>query len=135
MVDASVTIKLFIDDELSERAYGLFELLTSSHDVEFHVPDLFFIECTNVMLKYVRWGGLDLKTAQRNLADLAALRLKVSATMDLMALSLELAQRLNISAYDACYAALADYQGLPLITADEKLISTLPGSTWLGNFD
>lgn len=52
-----------------------------------------------------------------------------------MSASLVLAQRHSISAYDACYAALAALLGVPLVTADEKLARTLPGSVWLGDLD
>lgn len=135
VVDASVAIKLFIEEQLSERAYALFELLTGAQPVVFYVPDLFFIECTNVLWKYVRWGGLSLNSAQENLFDLARLGFIVTSTADLMAESLEIAHRQSISAYDACYVALAARRNVPFISADEKLVQTLPGSIWLGNFD
>jgi predicted nucleic acid-binding protein len=135
VVDASAAIKLFIEDQLSERAYALFELLTGDLPAVFYVPDLFFIECTNVLWKYVRLGGLSLDIAQENLTNLARLGLSVTSTADLMAESLELAHRHTISTYDACYAVLAGRCDVPLITADEKLAQTLPGTIWLGDFD
>jgi predicted nucleic acid-binding protein len=140
VVDASAAIKLFIDDELSERAHALFALLTGNPPMTLYVPDLFFIECANVLWKYVRWGGLSLETAQADLADLARLGLDVTSTAGLMVDALALAQRHAISAYDACYAALAIRLDAPLVTADEKLVSTLqtslrqPGIIWLGEF-
>lgn len=134
VIDASCALKLFIEDRLSERAYALFEQITGEAQIIFHVPDLFFIECTNVLWKYVRWGGLSIDVARENLADLARLGLAVTSTIDLMAGSLELANHHGISAYDACYAALAERWDVPIITADEKLARTLPGTIWLGDF-
>jgi len=134
VIDASTAIKLFIDDPLSERAYSLFELLVRDPQVVFHVPDLFFIECTNALLKYVRWGGLSMDTAQENLVDLARLGFNITPTVELMTASLELAHQYGISAYDACYSALSARYDASLITADKKLAQTIPGAIWLGDF-
>lgn len=134
VIDASAAIKLFIVDSLSEQAFALFELLTRDPSVVFYVPDLFFIECTNVLWKYVRWGGLNIDAARANLADLVALGLNVTSTADLTAAALEFAHQYGISAYDACYLALAARYDVPLITADEKLAQTIPGTVWLGDF-
>lgn len=135
VVDASVGVKLFIDDPLSERAHQLFELLTAEKPVELYVPDLFYIECTNVLWKYVRWGGLALETARDNLNDLSCLRLNVVSTADLMAEALELAARYTLIAYDACYVALAQRLDLTLVTADAKLAAAAPLTQWLGSLD
>ena len=44
----------------------------------------------------------------------------------------------DITAYDACYVALAQQLDAPLITADETLVRKLVGTAydmrWLGNF-
>jgi predicted nucleic acid-binding protein len=135
VVDASVAIKLFIEDPLSERAYTIFGLLTRDLPFAIYVPDLFFIECANVLWKYVRWGDLSPSIALEDLADLARLGLTVTSTADLMMESLELAIHYMIPAYDACYAALAGRYDVPLITADEKLAQILPGTIGLGDFD
>jgi len=41
---------------------------------------------------------------------------------------LEIAAARDISAYDACYVALAEQMQLPLLTADNKLAVKLAGS-------
>ncbi len=60
--------------------------------------DLFFIECANVLWKYIRWGGLSLGTALENLSDLAPLGLAITTTADLMTASLEMASQHSIRA-------------------------------------
>ncbi|MFQ5904436.1 MAG: type II toxin-antitoxin system VapC family toxin, partial [Candidatus Binatia bacterium] len=57
VVDASVVIKLFVDEDLSEAARKLLEGMASPEPDEFFVPDLLFPECSNVLWKYVRFHG------------------------------------------------------------------------------
>ena len=47
VVDASVAIKLFINEPLSDQAEALFSILEAA-PAALYVPDLFFIECTNL---------------------------------------------------------------------------------------
>jgi len=69
---------------------------------------LFFIECTNILWKYSRRFGRPAgKTSQADLADLGCLALRVVPTADLMEAALILAKETGLTAYDACYAALA----------------------------
>ena len=55
VIDASVGLKLFIDDPLSEVVHDLFCQLAHDPPARFYVPDLFYIEIANVLWKYVRW--------------------------------------------------------------------------------
>ena len=48
VVDASVAIKQFIRDPLSEKTIELFALLVEP-ETEFLVPDLFYIEMANIL--------------------------------------------------------------------------------------
>ena len=43
VVDASVGIKLFVDEEFSEQAHALFSHLAADPSAELYVPDLFYI--------------------------------------------------------------------------------------------
>jgi hypothetical protein len=51
VVDASVGIKLFVEEEFSEQTHSLFSYLAADPPAELYVPDLFFIECTKILLK------------------------------------------------------------------------------------
>jgi predicted nucleic acid-binding protein len=128
VVDASVGIKLFIDEEGSEQANLLFRILAENPDSRFYVPDLFFVECANILWKYVRHYGYPPENASQDVRDLSALALRTVSTADLIAPGLALALEYQITAYDACYAALAEGNKLPLITADQALIRSLHGS-------
>ena len=128
VVDASVAIKLFVLEDSSEQTDKLFEQLTSDPPVRFYVPDLLFIECANILWKYVRNYGYPAENARQDVADLQALALRSVSTADLLAPALELALAQDITTYGACYAALADQLHLPLITADLSLERKLQGT-------
>ena len=53
-----------------------------------------------------------------------------------MAAALPIATTHDVTAYDACYVALAQSLGVPLVTADQKLHAKLAGTplepVWLG---
>jgi predicted nucleic acid-binding protein len=134
VVDASVGIKLFVQEPLSEDAHMLFKKLAEDPPVELYVPDLFYFECTNILLKYVRRFGRPLKESQADLEDLGVLALKTVSTADLMRDALLLGSEKNLSAYDACYAVLAQKLEIPLITADEPMVRALDWAVWLGDY-
>lgn len=122
VVDASVGIKLFLIETLSERADVLFDHLTDDPPARFYVPDLFFIECTNILWKYVRRFDYPAKMAQQDVADLTQLPLQIVSTAALAEKALGLAVTYGSTAYDSAYIALARHLSLPLVTADEKLV-------------
>lgn len=131
VVDASVGIKLFVDEPLSDQAHALFVKLTEDPPAELYVPDLFYIECTNILLKYMRRFGRSLEDSQADLADLNLLAMKSTPTADLMEDALLLASQKNLTAYDACYAVLAQRLDIPLITADEPMVKAIEWAIWL----
>jgi predicted nucleic acid-binding protein len=132
VVDASVGIKLFIDEPLSDFAHALFEKLAEDPPAELFVPDLFYIECTNILLKYMRRFGRSLEDSKADLADLNRLALKSTSTADLMEDALVLANDQNLTANDACYAVLARRMDIPLVTADEPMVKAIAWAIWLG---
>ncbi|MBN1136696.1 MAG: type II toxin-antitoxin system VapC family toxin [Anaerolineae bacterium] len=125
VIDASVGIKLFLVEPLSDRAEALFDYLDDDSPPRFYVPDLFYVECANILWKYVRRFGYPLQSAQQDAADLIELPLQVVPTAALVEHALALATLHNISAYDAAYLALGDRLSLPMVTADSKLVRRL----------
>ena len=128
VVDASVGIKLFVEEDDSAQADRLFQQLEEQPDSRFYVPDLFFVECANILWKYVRHFGYPAENARQDVADLRALALLSVSTADLIVSGLELALEYKITAYDACYAALAQQNQIPMITADRPLAQKLQNS-------
>jgi predicted nucleic acid-binding protein len=64
VVDASVGIKLVIIEALSKQAHALFVHLARDPAARFYVPDLFDIECANVLWKQIQRSGYPLADAQ-----------------------------------------------------------------------
>lgn len=135
VVDASVGIKLFVEEEFSDKVQSLFDKLTEDPQTEIHVPDLFYIECANILLKYTRRFDRPLEDSLADIRDLSSLALKVTSTSELIEDALQLAQEKNLTAYDACYAVLAQKLGLPLITADAPMANAIDWAIWIGDFD
>jgi predicted nucleic acid-binding protein len=128
IVDASVGIKLFIEESDSDVVDALFDELLANPPSRFFVPDLFFVECANILWKYVRGYGYSADEARQDVTNLLALPLRVVGTVALLTPALELAPQYEVTAYDASYAALAKQLDLPLITADVPLARKLAGS-------
>lgn len=125
VLDASVMLKVFLPEEHSEEAEALILEAVDRDDKLLHVPDLLFIECANVLWQKVRRGHISADAALENLAHLRRMNLPSTPTSELMERALQIAYLHGITAYDACYAALAELLGMPLLTADTRLADVL----------
>jgi predicted nucleic acid-binding protein len=129
VVDASVGIKQFLpDDPLMPKVNQLFAHLANPQTAIF-VPDLFYIECGNILWKYVRARLYAVADVPADLATLKSFPLRVVSTADLMADAVNIAINHNISAYDACYVALSKQVNAILLTLDAKLVRVLNNSS------
>ena len=135
VVDASVGIKLFLKEPFNEQAFWLFEGLKNSPPLVLHVPDLFFIECTNILWKYTWRFGRNLEDSLADLRNLRKLKLEITSTTELIEEALSIAIDKHLTAYDACYAVLAYREGIKLVTADKQICKQIPWAVWLGNLD
>jgi len=136
VIDASVAVKLFMQEDYSDRAEKLFSMLGSDVQPVFIAPDLFFAECANVFRTYFKMRALDSVDAKSAMAILLELPLQRLAIYDHVAFALELALDNDISVYDALYLAVAVHLGARFVTADRKLVRKLQGRgydiIWLG---
>lgn len=135
VIDASVGIKLFVDEPLSDAAHYLFAQIVLP-GARFYTPDLFYVECTNVLWKYVRRGKMPVAEANEAVDKLCRLALHSVPAASLVPAALEIANTHDVTAYDALYAALAHRVGAPLVTADQALVRKLADLgievQWLG---
>jgi predicted nucleic acid-binding protein len=137
VIDASVAVKLLVEEPLSDRARTLFRRLESEPGLRFWAPDHLYAECANVLWKYVRRFGYAPTSARDKITDFSALPFQTVSTRQLAGVSLDLAVEWNVAVYDASYLALALGLGAPLVTADEALLAKVRGGpfevVWLAD--
>lgn len=120
VLDCSITLAWVYSDETTEPIRRVFELLRPSGA---WVPGLWRLEVANVLEMGVRRKRHDAAFRDATLADLAQLPIQVDAETDQHAwgATLHLAERHQLTLYDAAYLELALRRNLPLATLDEDL--------------
>src|SRR5258706_7205512 len=81
-VDASVAIKLYLQEPLSNEAHALFAFLNDPSTI-FQVPDLFFAECANILWKHVQRGNATAVQATSHFGALIQLPFRQTSTSSL----------------------------------------------------
>jgi predicted nucleic acid-binding protein len=120
VVDASVVVAAL----LSSGGAGARARERLRLDQDLHAPHLLDVEVTAALRRRVRLGQTTQRRAEgalKDLADLAAFRWDHEPLLPRV-----WQLRDNVATYDACYVALAELLGAPLITADAAL-SRAPG--------
>ena len=118
VIDASVTLPWFLDDERSAFTDAVFASLGTE---EYWVPAVWRLEFPNALLAAERKKRIDRQTRLEALDFASGLALRVDAqAIDMRAVS-ALAERHGLSTYDAAYLELALRQGFGLITLDRAL--------------
>jgi predicted nucleic acid-binding protein len=113
VVDSSAVIEVVGNLERSE---GLRELFDSN---ELIAPDLVNAEVLHALRNLERRGEISTEDADQAVRDFASLPMDRVPTEP--SLPLIWSYRANVTAYDACYVALARQWRCPLITLDAKL--------------
>ena len=115
VVDASVLANAVGDDERAGRQAR--DLLRAHRELA--APDLVDVEATAVLRR--RWlaGTITDERFGQAVDDLADIPVARFPVLGLLRRAFEL--RANVTAYDACYVALAEALDWPLCTADERL--------------
>ena len=128
MLDASVVVALALEEEVGAVAKRLIlGLLTAGS--RSCVPSFFDAECAHALLRAARRGRLSAAHAAERLFDILVLPLDRSSSAATVLDGILLAQAHGLSAYDAVYVALSDETGLPLVTADARLVRALEGTS------
>lgn len=128
VLDASVLVKLFLEEESSDRAERCVERAE-----ELLAPDLVWVEAANVVWKRQQRGALTADEAAGVVADMLRLPLRIHASDSLVPGALDLAIRTGCTAYDGLYLALAVRSSAPLLTADRRLADALAATPLAGH--
>jgi predicted nucleic acid-binding protein len=117
ILDASIAIAWFMPDEAENS------LLHRTATEGAWTPMLWAIEVGNALSHAVKRRRIDLAARDRALDRLGALPIRIdrSTLVHAWRSTLELADRFELTLYDACYLELAQRRGLPLATLDKDL--------------
>jgi predicted nucleic acid-binding protein len=119
VVDASVIIQFAINQIYSAQATILLRGLEAGRD-ELYIPEFSLLECTNVLWKEVRFGGLPERQAERFVQDLIELPFHIASARELLPHALQIGLAYQLAVYDSLYIALALRLSCPLITVDNR---------------
>jgi predicted nucleic acid-binding protein len=137
-LDASIVVKLVLNEEWSDQAKSLYRAALSSQTM-LVAPPLLPIEVTNIIRKQMRGEtGLALTDATVYLEDLLALAIEIHNPPGLHLAALAIANACGLPAtYDAHYLALAEFLNCEFWTADWQLYRQaerhLPFVRWIGD--
>jgi len=127
VVDASAALKWVLEEEGSPEAL---ELL--NRDV-LHAPDFLLLEVANVLWTKVRRSALSRTDADAAFQTLAAVPMVLTPLAELIPPARSLAFALDLTVYDAVYAALAQQLDCPLATADAALARAMTDAALTGS--
>ena len=120
VVDASVALAWCFADEASEVADGVLDRLVSDHAL---APAIWPLEIANALRTAEKRGRLQ----PADVAQIRELLVSLPVTVEMVDLEdavggiLDLARRLELTAYDAAYLELAARRSLALATVDDQL--------------
>jgi predicted nucleic acid-binding protein len=117
VLDASVVLKWFVNEADSGLALKLREEFYAG-EREIVAPDLLLFEIANA-LRYN--PSFSTKEIQEALDTLFGIGIGIiTPTFSLLSKTVELAEKFDLTCYDASYLALAEDLGFEFITADER---------------
>jgi predicted nucleic acid-binding protein len=96
-------------------------------------PDLLYAEVANAVLAHQRAGRLTHARGREVLDAVAAVPFERTAIKNLMAPAWMIALERGLTAYDACYVALAETTGATLVTADRALAAATEHSVLINS--
>ncbi len=137
VIDASVLIKDYIPDILSDKSEEVMTLVTEG-ELLLSAPDLLYPETGNILWKKLRFHELTPAVVEEIIDAVASLPIKIMPSLPVMPLAVAIAMHSGITVYDAMYVAVARIYETRMITADKKLVDALektvfkPYVQWLG---
>ena len=138
VVDASVAVKLVIDEDYSDLAAGLYAVRSRIQRSLF-APTLLPNEVTNAIYRQLRRGNLSEAEADAAVARFPRFDIGLLAPADLPRAAYVFAKTHRLGAiYDALYVVLAQRLNAEFWTADRTLFNAVSGAApwvrWIGDY-
>jgi predicted nucleic acid-binding protein len=127
VVDASVALKWFVEEEGSAEAASLL-----AHGDSLIAPDLIVPEVCNATWKMVRRGMMYPAQQFAAVSRLPSALDELVPTGNLASRAVALAMALDHPAYDCFYLALAEQRSGTLVSANLRLIKRVANTQWGG---
>lgn len=125
VVDASICIKWFFDEEHHEAAKRLL-----GDDTELSAPDLIVAEFGNVVWKKLKRGEITSFEGARAVDAFNSAQITLVPARDLATVAFKIAADLGHPFYDCLYLALAQRERTRVVTADKRLRNKLAGTPY-----
>ena len=120
VVDASVAVKLLVDEPESDAAREL-----AATGLELHAPRLMASEVANALWRKARLGQIERADAGAALAWMTNMPLRWNDDEAVSADAVRLALALDHPVYDCVYLALAHRIGATMVTADRRFATAV----------
>lgn len=126
VIDASLTLTWYFDDEATVAADAVLDRVSEAGAV---VPSLWRLEVANALQSALRRKRITAQYRDEALLSLGSMPITVDDETDTYAwtTTLRLAERFNLTLYDAAYLELAQRRSLPLATLDKALRDAAAG--------
>jgi predicted nucleic acid-binding protein len=121
VVDASVAAKWVVAEDHSEQAASLLAWN------RLHAPAHWRAEAVHVLWSKLFHGDLSAAEAEERMVVLMRAPVIDTPITGLLPRAFAISAALMITVYDSLYVALAEQRGIPLVTADMRLIRRLAG--------
>lgn len=123
LVDTSVLIKWF--HEAGESEVSAARAIRDAHvrgDVDAHVIDLAVYEVGNVLVRALHWAAVDVADQLEDVLAITGIPLVMTPSW--LRDAAVLAHAHTLSFYDASWAATAAALGIPLVSANRRLLAS-----------
>lgn len=137
VIDASIILKWYLsDEEHSQKAIGLLDKYVSN-ELDLLAPSLLEYEVMNGLIIAQRRGRVKEEKIFVAMDGFVNLEIKLINLSGLYPRVIHYCKVYNFSAYDASYLSVAEEEGIPMITGDERLYNTvkkdLKWVKWIGD--